>query len=133
MTDIVRNSSILYILVHLHLFSFFSLQHSRYEVDSQCCRFSVDPGLTGYEVLRNLIARAFDLKGQVLSIVFDRYDSLIWGTLICLYECITNLTFGFSVSSRLATWLVMTDFQKRVGSRCCLILIWKWPLSSMYP
>ncbi|KAG7172769.1 TBC1 domain family member 25-like [Homarus americanus] len=40
------------------------IQHSHCEVDSQCCRFSVDPELTGYEVLRNLIARAFDLKGS---------------------------------------------------------------------
>ncbi|KAK4325450.1 hypothetical protein Pmani_003977 [Petrolisthes manimaculis] len=40
------------------------IQHSPYEVDSQLCKFCVDPDLTGYPVLRNLITRAFDLKGD---------------------------------------------------------------------
>ncbi|XP_047496073.1 TBC1 domain family member 25-like isoform X2 [Penaeus chinensis] len=57
------------------------IQHSRYEVDSQCCRFSVDPGLTGYEVLRNLIARAFDLKGEFQTCYLardDRFPEACW-------------------------------------------------------
>ncbi|CAG7825343.1 unnamed protein product, partial [Allacma fusca] len=33
------------------------------EVQGQCRRFSVDPQLTNFEILRNIIGRAFDLKG----------------------------------------------------------------------
>ncbi|XP_064101260.1 LOW QUALITY PROTEIN: TBC1 domain family member 25-like [Macrobrachium nipponense] len=57
------------------------IQHSRCEVDSQCCRFSVDPELTSYEVLRNLIARAFDLKGDFQTCYLardDRFPEACW-------------------------------------------------------
>ncbi|XP_045615805.1 TBC1 domain family member 25 isoform X2 [Procambarus clarkii] len=57
------------------------IQHSQCEVDSQCCRFSVDPELTGYEVLRNLIARAFDLKGEFQTCYLardDRFPEACW-------------------------------------------------------
>ncbi|XP_042215317.1 TBC1 domain family member 25-like isoform X2 [Homarus americanus] len=57
------------------------IQHSHCEVDSQCCRFSVDPELTGYEVLRNLIARAFDLKGEFQTCYLardDRFPEACW-------------------------------------------------------
>uniref|UniRef100_A0A0P4WA70 Rab-GAP TBC domain-containing protein n=1 Tax=Scylla olivacea TaxID=85551 RepID=A0A0P4WA70_SCYOL len=65
------------------------IQHSECEVDSQCCRFSVDPELTGYEVLRNLIARAFDLKGDYQTCYLardDRFPEACWVPLLSDFD-----------------------------------------------
>ncbi|XP_071527319.1 TBC1 domain family member 25 isoform X2 [Panulirus ornatus] len=65
------------------------IQHSHCEVDSQCCRFSVDPELTGYEVLRNLIARAFDLKGEFQTCYLardDRFPEACWVPLLSDFD-----------------------------------------------
>ncbi|KAG0720766.1 TBC1 domain family member 25 [Chionoecetes opilio] len=65
------------------------IQHSEGEVESQCCRFSVDPELTGYEVLRNLIARAFDLKGDYQTCYLardDRFPEACWVPLLSDFD-----------------------------------------------
>lgn len=65
------------------------IQHSECEVDSQCCRFSVDPELTGYEVLRNLITRAFDLKGDYQTCYLardDRFPEACWVPLLSDFD-----------------------------------------------
>ena len=35
------------------------------ENNEEICKFSVDPNLTSYDTLRNLLSRAFDLKDDL--------------------------------------------------------------------
>ncbi|RXG53435.1 TBC1 domain family member 25 [Armadillidium vulgare] len=65
------------------------IQHSSIEVDSQCCRFSVAPELTNYEVLRNLIVRAFDIKGDFTTYYLardERFTEACWVPLLSDFD-----------------------------------------------
>ncbi|CAL4124497.1 unnamed protein product [Meganyctiphanes norvegica] len=96
------------------------IQHSSAEVDSQCCRFSVDPELTGYDVLRNLIIRAFDIKGDFQTCYLardERFPEACWLPLLSDFDLEMaftkssdpNLLVKVELGSSNGTWEAVTN------------------------